>query len=183
MHFSHLCRGCEHNELASGQGGGTVGRMNWQQVCADKSLADLPYKIELNRQGQIIMSPSRSKHSIYQGRLVRKLNACLPDGEAFPECAMDTSDGVKVPDVVWASSEKLQRNLEVITWPESPEIVVEISSDSNTPDEMAAKRALYFERGAKEVWFCDEAGTMTFFDAAGDLAISRFCPAFPKSIA
>lgn len=25
--------------------------MNWQQVCEDKNLADLPYKIELKRHG------------------------------------------------------------------------------------------------------------------------------------
>jgi hypothetical protein len=29
-----------------------VAAMNWQQVCEDRTLADLPYKIELNRQGQ-----------------------------------------------------------------------------------------------------------------------------------
>lgn len=157
--------------------------MNWQQVCADKSLADLPYKIELNRQGQIIMSPSRSKHSVFQGRLVRKLNACLPNGEAFPECAMETSDGTKVPDVVWASPAKLQRNLEAISWAESPEIVVEILSDSNTQGEMTAKRALYFERGAVEVWFCEETGRMSFYNPQGQIAVSALCPGFPDCIA
>lgn len=31
--------------------------MNWQEVCADPHLLDLPYKIELNERGQILMTP------------------------------------------------------------------------------------------------------------------------------
>lgn len=41
--------------------------MNWQEVCADKNLQDLPFKIELNHWGQIVMSPTKNKHSVYQG--------------------------------------------------------------------------------------------------------------------
>lgn len=41
--------------------------MNWQEVCADRALQDIPYKIELNRWGQIVMSPAKNKHSVYQG--------------------------------------------------------------------------------------------------------------------
>jgi Uma2 family endonuclease len=102
--------------------------MNWQQVCEDKNLADLPYKIELNRHGQILMSPARSKHSIFQGRIQRHLNALMKGGEAFPECALDTSDGTKVPDVVWASEAKLQKHFDLASWPEAPEICVEVLS-------------------------------------------------------
>jgi len=32
--------------------------MNWQQVCENPTLKDLPFKIELNTFGQIIMSPA-----------------------------------------------------------------------------------------------------------------------------
>ena len=37
--------------------------MNWQEVCADPHLRDLPYKIELNERGQILMTPVRLYHS------------------------------------------------------------------------------------------------------------------------
>ncbi len=37
--------------------------MNWQEVCEDKSLANLPYKIELNCQGQIVMTRSKPRNS------------------------------------------------------------------------------------------------------------------------
>src|SRR5947208_1410506 len=75
--------------------------MNWQEVCEDKSLADLPYKIELNRWGQIVMSPADYQHSSFQGEIIRWLNQLMPHGRAIPECAVDTAENTKVPDVVW----------------------------------------------------------------------------------
>jgi len=30
--------------------------MRWEEICADPSLQNLPYKIELNREGLILMS-------------------------------------------------------------------------------------------------------------------------------
>ena len=42
--------------------------MNWQQVCEDKTLHNLPYKIELNKQGQLIMSPASIRHVFFAGR-------------------------------------------------------------------------------------------------------------------
>ncbi|MEI6414776.1 MAG: hypothetical protein WCP34_11035 [Pseudomonadota bacterium] len=63
--------------------------MLWQEVCADRSLQDLPYKIELNREGMILMSPAKNRHAILQGRLQRLLVRYLKDqGEVIPECAM-----------------------------------------------------------------------------------------------
>ena len=45
--------------------------MQWHEVLADKSLHDLPYKIELNEKGLIIMSPASFIHSLLQGRLTK----------------------------------------------------------------------------------------------------------------
>ena len=39
--------------------------MNWQEVCANPALQNLPYKMELNQQGQIIMSPASVLHVIF----------------------------------------------------------------------------------------------------------------------
>ena len=77
--------------------------MNWQQLCEDKRLADLPYKIELNRHGQIIMSPTRNKHGIYQARIAVLLQSLLPHGTVLTECAVDTPEGTIVADATWAS--------------------------------------------------------------------------------
>ena len=37
--------------------------MNWQEICNDPLLRELPYKIELNEWGKIVMSPAR--HSAF----------------------------------------------------------------------------------------------------------------------
>ena len=55
--------------------------MRWEEVCADRQLQDLPFKIELNKWGQIVMSPVKIKHSFYQGRIQRLLQSLLTTGE------------------------------------------------------------------------------------------------------
>ncbi len=40
--------------------------MNWQEVCEHPSLKDLPFKIELDEFGRIIMSPVKLYHSALQ---------------------------------------------------------------------------------------------------------------------
>jgi hypothetical protein len=59
--------------------------MQWQEVCEHPSLQNLPFKIELNERGQILMSPDKVYHSAFQGRITR----LLPDnGIVLPECAI-----------------------------------------------------------------------------------------------
>ncbi len=64
----------------------------------------------------------------------------------------------------------------------APEICVEIISSSNTKKAMAAKRQLYFEAGAREVWLCDENGVLSFFNADHKLCHSELVPQFPDKI-
>jgi hypothetical protein len=50
---------------------------------------------------------------------------------------------------------------------------------------MREKRQLYFEAGAREVWICDESGSLRFFTsgaATEPASISSLCPAFPTII-
>jgi hypothetical protein len=77
--------------------------MNWEEVCADPHLQDLPYRIELNERGQILMSPVRLYHSAFQGKIIKYLNQLLAEGEAFPKLAIATEKGTKVADVVYCS--------------------------------------------------------------------------------
>jgi len=156
--------------------------LTWADVCDDKTLADLPYKIELNRFGQIVMSPRRYDHTYFQGNIHDLLKELLPGGRAFQELGVDTSDGTKEPDVIWASAPKVLAHRGVVSWPEAPEICVEVLSNSNSIGEMDFKRKLYFERGALEVWLCDFDGTMTFFDQSGQIPVSKLCPKFPSTV-
>ena len=153
--------------------------MNWQEVCAHPSLQNLPFKIELNEWGQVVMSPTKLYHSIFQGRITRH----LPEsGEIIVECAINTAKGVKVADVAWASDERFELIKNEDACSVAPEICVEVLSTSNTKEEIVEKRALYFAVGAQEVWICNKKGAIKFYDAQGELKQSRLTPDFPRNI-
>lgn len=156
--------------------------MNWQQVCDDPNLRDLPYKIELNERGQILMSPARLLHSAIQGEIIILLKRLLDQGKIFPECAISTAKGTKVADVVWCSPrlwETIKHEAEASI---APEICIEVVSPTNTQEELLGKKSLYLEQAAHEVWICDEQGRTRFFDAQGELAQSKLVPDFPQQI-
>ena len=156
--------------------------MRWQDVCEDPRLNDLPYKIELNEYGKIVMSPQKVYHSIFQGKIQNLLRQFQKIGEVFPECAIYTDKGTKVADVVWVSEERYKIIKREIECSISPEICVEIFSDSNTQKEMEEKKALYFAHGAEEFWLCNENGEITFFDKNAQLNASSLVPNFPNKI-
>src|SRR4051794_32087948 len=111
--------------------------MNWQQVCEEKGLADLPYKIELDKHGKIIRSPAHKEHSKLQIKIQRLLVRLMPDGDPLPECAIETTEGTKVPDVGWISDQRwASLNPDEASCSLAPEICVEILSPTNTADEM-----------------------------------------------
>ena len=153
--------------------------MSWSEVCDDKHLRDLPFKIELNRWGKIVMSPARRIHALLQAKITARLDDLLPGGHVFTEAPVQTSDNVKVPDVAWASEDLHHRLGEEITFTTAPEICVEVLSPTNTLREMLEKQSLYFEAGAQEVWLCDEQGRLRFLSPAGPLETSALCPQFP----
>ncbi len=150
--------------------------MQWQDVLADKSLQDLPYKIELNERGNIEMSPASFMHSRLQGKLAAILSREL-GGEVFTELAIQTRKGVKVPDVAWGTEEYFQQHCENICATSAPELCIEILSRSNTVLEMQEKISLYLEAGAIEVWLVDQQGLIRFFNAEGEQAQSGFTTA------
>lgn len=156
--------------------------MNWQEACDHPSLKDLPFKIELDEQGEIIMSPVKLYYSILQSEIEFLLRSLLKGGKPLPECAIKTSKGTKVADVAWVSSELLATIKNEAEASTAPEICVEILSSSNSKQEMLEKRKLYFAAGAKEVWLCDENGVMQFFNAEGKLARSELVPLFPVRV-
>jgi Uma2 family endonuclease len=150
--------------------------MNWQDVLNDPVLRDLPYKIELNEWGQIIMSPASNRHGMLQALLVEVLRQTQQEGMVITECSIQTAKGVKVPDVVWISADFLKQFGSLTPYPKAPELCIEVLSPFNSAAEMAEKRELYFARGAQEVWLCDEQGRLTFFDCTGRIPASRLFP-------
>jgi Uma2 family endonuclease len=156
----------------------------WAQGVRDPQLQDLPYKIETNARGQLVLSPHTPYHSLLQSVIYDALTAHVEHaGRPITEFAVETADGVKVPDVVWISRDRLRQvPREADASPVLPELCIEVLSDSNTEAEMAEKRQLYIDAGAREVWVCAESGVMAFYDGDGQLADSILVPDFPGAL-
>jgi len=156
--------------------------MNWQEICGHPQLRDLPFKFETDRWGHIVMSPASNRHSLLQGAIQTLLGRQIMGGMAFPECSIETAQGVKVADVVWASAEFLRRHGDANPYREAPEIVAEVLSPSSSAAELEEKKALYFARGAHEVWLCGQDGAMRFYNNHARLDASEVVPAFPLRV-
>lgn len=156
--------------------------MIWAEVLADKSLQDLPYKIELNGRGQIVMSPASNQHGLYQTEIAIELRKLGRRGRVITECSVQTADGVKVADVAWMSSAFAKKHGLVTPYPSAPEICVEVVSPSNSKSEIDEKITLYLAKGAHEMWVCDGQGDITFHNHSGEIAKSKLFSRFPKKI-
>jgi Uma2 family endonuclease len=156
--------------------------MTWQEVCDDPCLQDLPYKIELDQWGRIVMSPANNRHARRQVCIAAWLELHLKDGETMTECSVDTPMGTKVPDVAWASDGFIRKHAYDTPYPVAPEICVEIKSPSNSAGAIAEKIMLYLSKGAHEVWICDNDGNVTFHNHSGALSASALAPAFPTKL-
>jgi len=153
--------------------------MEWKEVCEHPSLQNLPFKIELNEKGQILMSPVKVYHSAFQGKIAR----LLPEkGVVLPECAIRTQKGTKVADIAWCSEERFKLIAPETECSIAPEICIEVLSASNTNQEIEEKRELYILAGAKEFWVCNENGEVVFFDDQGRIEQSGLVPGFPARV-
>jgi len=158
--------------------------MQWKEVVADPNLRDLPFKIETNEWGQIVMTPAKVMHGKLQLKIGMLLTQLMQEaGEATIECAIQTTQGTKVADVAWFSAERWEQVQDEYDSPIAPEICVEVISRSNSAEEIKQKKSLYFERGAIEIWTCDAKGKMQFYAQTGEMSSSALVPDFPKTIA
>ncbi|MBT8419998.1 MAG: Uma2 family endonuclease [Gammaproteobacteria bacterium] len=149
--------------------------MQWSNVLADPCLQNLPYKIELNGQGKIEMSPASNLHGFTQTEIAFLLRQHLPHGKVITECGIRTVDGVKVADVAWGSTAFFERqSLEDDPFEYAPEICVEIVSPGNSQAEMQQKIRLYLQQGALEVWLVNLEGNCRFFTQKGEQGKSGF---------
>lgn len=163
-------------------------REAWSRALEDPALRDLPYRVETNEHGQLVLSPHKPLHGVQQmsiGVLLRGLAAGseLPPGKVAAEFAVETRYGVKAPDVAWISAERwaqVPRDAEAS--PVMPELVIEVLSKANARAEIEEKRRLYFEGGCLEFWTCGADGRMTFYGPDGQLPASALVPAFPTVV-
>jgi Uma2 family endonuclease len=152
------------------------------EICNNQQLQNLPYKIQTDKWGNLLMSPATNEHGIYQAKLVQLLSKLTDTGVIITECSVQTQEGVKVMDVAWASDAFMNRNRTNTPYQEAPEICIEILSPSNTLAEMEEKRELYFAKGAKEVWLCKKNGDMIFYTHLRKLQTSELLKTFPRKV-
>lgn len=150
--------------------------MTWDEILNNPLLRDLPFKIETNKFGQILMSPASNRHGIIQSEVGRKIYNRKKQGTTITECSIQTSDGVKVADVAWASDEFTAEYGEVTPYPKAPEICVEVVSPSNTKEEIEHKVELYLAKGALEVWVVNSDKEITYYTPAGQIKKSKIVP-------
>lgn len=148
--------------------------MEWSEVIDNPLLKDLPFKIELNRFGKLLMSPASNKHGIAQSRIGALLTNKHPNGVTISECSIQTPEGTKVADVAWASDAFIEEWGTVTPFPRAPELCVEIVSPSNSREEMQIKTALYLEAGAEEVWVVYIDSHLEIFTMAGQVNDTAF---------
>jgi Uma2 family endonuclease len=156
----------------------------WAEIMAESFIDGSISKIETDREGNVLMSPSAGKdHGDRQAEIVHQLKLLLPKGGVLTECGVSTQEGNKTPDISWISIHHPQfREPDVKVINPAPEICAEVLSPSNSAEDIELKKRLYFEESAKEVWICGLEGQMKFFSVTGELEGSKLCPKFPKRI-
>ena len=162
-----------------------LNRARWRAVLADPALAALPFRVETNAYGTLLMTPPPSgEHSRRQTRIVLEF-ARLLGGQPLVECPISTIDGVRAADIGWYSSDRFAEVRQQAAFEIAPEICVDVVSPSNTPAEMRDKKQLYFEAGAEEVWFCQPDGHVEHYLKDQPDVIrpdSPRCPDFPRDV-
>jgi len=147
--------------------------VKWQELINNPFFRDVPYKVELNKFGQILMSPASNRHGILQNKVARSIENDKQSGIIVIECSILTSEGVRVAAVAWLSDEFYAEFGETTPFPKAPEICVEVKSPTNSKAEMDEKIRLYLEKGALEVWIVDEYAKVSFHSHTGKLKKSK----------
>lgn len=80
--------------------------MNWQEVCEHPSLQDLPFKIELNEKGEVIMNAVKVIHSLYQGEIEYLLRTLLKGGKTFLSARLKPPKEPRLP--MWLGQQRIR---------------------------------------------------------------------------
>ena len=152
--------------------------VRWHELMNNPFFQDLPYKVELNKFGQILMSPASNRHGILQNKVARGIENQKKSGVIVIECSILTSEGVRVAEVAWLSDDFFAEFGETTPFPKAPEICVEVKSPANSKAEKEEKIRLYLEKGALEVWIVDEYAKVSFHTHTGKIQKSKLVGKF-----
>lgn len=155
--------------------------LRWADVLKDKSLRNLPYKVELDRHGRLVLTPRSNQSQILSSQIIALLKNAK-GGNALLGCSIKTFNGVQVADVGWASRRFLNKYHFETPYRVAPEICIEMASPLISPGVIEEKIVYYLAKGAREVWICDKNGNMSFHDYSGKLKKSKLVAKFPSKI-
>ncbi len=148
--------------------------MDWASVINNPFLKDLPFKIELDQWGRLLMSPASNHHGNLQFETGAKIRDIKKGkGKIIIKCSIHTSQGVKVADVAWASDSFIEKFGFETPYKRAPEICVEVISPSNSQGEIDEKIELYLSKGAHEVWIVSEDGKIRYYTHASEIKESE----------
>lgn len=148
--------------------------MDWASAINNPFLKDLPFKIELDKWGKIVMSPASNNHGNLQFETGVKIrDSKKGKGKVIIECSIQTSQGVKVADVAWASDSFIEKFGFETPYKHAPEICVEVVSPSNSQGEIDEKIELYLSKGAHEIWIVSEDGKTRYYTYEGEIEESN----------
>ncbi len=157
--------------------------MEWREVIEHPSLRDLPFKIETNEWGKIMMTPATDIHGIYQSLIDRSLARLAKEGRLPPNALFKLPKGSRLPMLLGEAGHSSKSMGSAIFFLLNPPK----SSLKYNPHRIVLlrwkkKKQLYFGAGAKEFWLCDEYGNMRFFNPQGELKRSELFGEFPEHI-
>ena len=118
--------------------------------------------------------PTSNRRALLRAHLAAELARQLAGGQPLTKCSVMTEICVRVPDVAWASTDFLAANVDSTPFPTAPQLCVEITSPSNSEDEIREKIQAYLAAGASEVWVVGEDGTIEYHDRGGKQDRSSF---------
>jgi Uma2 family endonuclease len=150
----------------------------WQDLIDNPVFQNLPYKVELNKFGQILMSPASNRKGALKVKVGSRIEKVIRSGVIVSRCSFLTSEGVRVADIAWLSDEFFAEFGLITPYPKAPEICVEIKSPGNSRAEMDEKIRLYLEKGALEVWIIDEQAKVNFYTHTGKIKKSKLAENF-----
>ncbi len=88
--------------------------MEWEEVVRDPSLKDLPFKIETNEWGKIMMAPGSDLHGIYQTEIAGLLRTWRKKGGPQPNAPFKPPEVSGLP-MSHGEAEHFSRNTEYAT--------------------------------------------------------------------
>jgi len=158
--------------------------LNWETICALAVRGQFDgFHVDTDEWGRILMTPVTWTHGVRAARLVQLIEQHIKSGQVVVEVGVRTRKGVKAPDVMWTSHERVRERRNEFDDPLAGEICVEVLSAANHPKEIEEKRRLYFEQGAKEVWICDTDGRLHVWLGPDEEApVSTLAPDFPQTV-